>query len=97
MRTGSKNFPAYNPLDELEYIEAELGRIMLILGLDHDSFKTLSIDEMILSIRETFPWVKEKEDIACYAMLMEADTLFEESLRILWHRRQLALGAINAK
>jgi hypothetical protein len=94
MRVCSKTNPGYNPQNELGYIEQELATIMIIIGLPPHSFAEMTIDDMILRIKSVFPWGLTEANVAWKGLVTEHQSLLTQNLRVLWHRRQLALGAI---
>lgn len=95
MRSCSKLSPGYDAENELQYIEEQLASIMLIVGLPYNAFESTSIDDMINLIKSRFPWGHADGHIAWKGLLTEHQSLLCQNIRVLWHRRQLALGALS--
>jgi len=95
MRTGSRNNPAYDAARDLDYCDSQLAAIFLCAGLPIDASDSHTIDEMVDAIRSIYPWIPTEQNIACYGLLMESHSFLLQNLRSLWHRRQLALKALQ--
>jgi hypothetical protein len=93
-RSGSKATKTFSGASELEFVEIELAKWTLCLGLGSD-LDNITIDEIVSSARNQW-WVTSSNFTgAANDLCREAFLLCVANVRRLWHRRQIALAVVN--
>lgn len=98
VRNYSRSNPSntYSAENEIDLIESRILEIMLMVGMDQNNLDTVTIDDIILGIREKYPFTKN--DIqngittitAPLAYMNNLNLLLVSSARRLWFRYQIA-------
>jgi hypothetical protein len=90
VRNGSIGSPAYNPETDLEYQESFLLYSLYCLGLSYEDIETITIDEMVSLVRDTFPHDKQSTRTAGGDILHEIQLRMLLNIRRAWFDRQMA-------
>lgn len=87
----------YDAEADLVYVEANLVEILYILGYSYSDLTTITIDEIVGSIREQHPYVRPIEGTtilpASCLLLKERNIQMIMKARRLWHKYTLAKAA----
>lgn len=100
-----RNYDATNPSNlydaaiDLEYIEEQLIQMLYILGYDEAALDSITIDELVNSIREQHPYARPNQGApsilpASSLLLKERNIKMVMTARRLWHKYTLAKAVV---
>jgi hypothetical protein len=89
----------YNPLKDYEYLREKLLEVLLLVGYSEDDVDSITIDEIVNSIRETYPYIRVDNtndfNTESELVLKEMSILLVMNIRRIWFRYNLAKVALE--
>lgn len=103
MRTYDPSAPqnTYSPEKDIQFLESNILELLYIIGYEESDLAVLSIDDIISSVRSTFPYTRlinteQEESLTAAETVSNANCILLTSIaRTLWYQYNMAKAAQN--